>query len=711
MRKMSMESGERSVADENAKNRLIYEKSPYLLQHASNPVDWYPWGDEAFARAEQEDKPVFLSIGYSTCHWCHVMAQESFEDEDVARLLNESFVSIKVDREERPDIDQVYMRACQAMTGRGGWPMTIVMTPDRRPFFAASYIPKESRFGMIGLLDLLPMMRELWESRREEVFESAGKILEGLHESCIPPEGALDGRILMDACKFFESEFDEKNGGFGPAPKFPTAPVLLFLLRMWKRTSDDGLLHMVRHTIEAIRHGGIFDQVGFGVHRYATDESWRIPHFEKMLSDQALLALAATEAFQATGAALFRRTAQDILAYVLRDLRSADGAFFTAEDADSEGEEGLFYLWTASELEQVLEKEDISFTEDVFNVIKGGNFTDESSRMRTGRNILYLDEPEETLAARYGMDIPAFRARVEDIRQALFSRRSMRVRPRRDEKILTDWNGLMIAALATASRAFDNREYLTAAETAARWLLAGLRDGEGRLLHRYREGEAAIAATLDDYAFMIWGLIELYEASFKPQYLKDAIALQAICIEHFWDREAGGFFFTADDAEDLIMRMKVSGDSACPSGNAVMLGNLLRLSRLTGETAFDQRAADIADMFSGTVMQSPTAHAFFLCGLDFAQGPTKEVVVVGRRNAADTSRMVEAIHAAFLPRTVVVCAYAGESEEIGRIAPYVRDLTMIDASATAYVCSNFRCIMPTTSVEAMVGLLRQIESE
>ncbi|MBN1195214.1 MAG: thioredoxin domain-containing protein [Methanomicrobiaceae archaeon] len=706
-----MESEERKCAIGQAKNRLIHEKSPYLLQHACNPVDWYPWGDEAFARAEAEDKPVFLSIGYSTCHWCHVMAHESFEDEEVARLLNESFVCIKVDREERPDIDQVYMRACQAMTGRGGWPMTIIMTPDRRPFYAASYVPKESRFGMIGLLDLLPMMRDLWETRRDEVLESTGKIVEALRESCISPEGALDDGILADACTLFDYEFDEANGGFGPAPKFPSAPVLLFLLRMWKRTSDDGLLHMVRHTIEGIRRGGIFDQVGFGIHRYATDESWRIPHFEKMLADQALLALAATEAFQATGGALFRRTAQDVLTYVLRDLRSPDGAFFSAEDADSEGEEGLFYLWTASELEAVLGKENIAFTADVFNVIKGGNFTDESSRMRTGRNILYFDEPEETLAARYGMNMPAFRARLEYIRQTLFSQRSMRVRPHRDDKTLTDWNGLMIAALATASRAFDNHEYLTAAETAARWLLTVLRDGEGRLLHRYREGEAAIAATLDDYAFMIWGLIELYEASFKPQYLTDAIALQEICIGHFWDGEAGGFFFSADDAEDLIMRMKVSADGAYPSGNAVMFRNLLRLSRLTGDMAFDQRAAELADAFSGAVMQSPTTHAFFLCGLDFAQGPTKEVVVVGRRNASDTSRMIDALHAAFLPRTVVVCAYAGESEEIGRIAPYVRDLTMIDGSATAYVCSGFRCTMPTTSVEAMVGLIRQIESE
>ncbi|KQC05343.1 MAG: hypothetical protein APR53_07995 [Methanoculleus sp. SDB] len=704
-----MENDERTCAVGQARNRLIHEKSPYLLQHACNPVDWYPWGDEAFARAGQENKPVFLSIGYSTCHWCHVMAEESFEDEDVARLLNESFVSIKVDREERPDIDQIYMRACQAMTGRGGWPMTIIMTPDRRPFFAASYIPKESRFGMTGLLDLLPMIRDLWEGRKDEVLESAEKIIEALRESCLPPEGILDDGILMDACSLFESEFDEVNGGFGSAPKFPSAPALMFLLRMWKRTSDDRLLHMVRHTIEAIRQGGIWDQVGFGVHRYAKDSMWRIPHFEKMLSDQAQLALAATEAFQATGGALFRRTAQEILTYALRDLRSPDGAFFTAEDADSEGEEGLFYLWTASELEQVLAKEDVAFTEDVFNVVKGGNFTDESSRMRTGRNILYLDEPEETLAARYGMDMPGFRARVEDISQALFCRRSMRVRPRRDEKILADRNGLMIAALATASRAFDSQDYLTAAETAARWLLEVLRDGDGRLLHRYREGEAAIPASLDDHAFMIWGLIELYEASFKPQYLRQAMELLADCTDRFWDSEKGGYFFTADDAEALIMRMKVSADGEWPSGNAVMLQNLLRLSRITGDMAFDQRASDLTDTFSGAVMQSPTTHAFFLCGLDFAKGPTKEVVVVGRRNAADTSRMVEALHASFLPRTVVVCAYAGESEEIGRIAPYIRDLEMIDASATAYVCSNFRCTMPTTSVEAMVGLLRQIQ--
>ncbi|NYT05847.1 MAG: thioredoxin domain-containing protein [Methanomicrobiales archaeon] len=696
-------------APQEKTNRLRFEKSPYLLQHAGNPVDWYPWGTEAFERAKREDTPVFLSIGYATCHWCHVMARESFSDPGIARMLNESFVCIKVDREERPDIDQIYMHACLLMTGRGGWPLTIVMTPDHRPFFAASYVPKESRFGMVGLLDLLPRLADVWRTRRDEVLESADSIADAIRGLSAPAEGALEESVLDDAYAVFAGMYDREHGGFGTSPKFPSASILLFMLRWWKRTSDDAALAMVRQTIEAIRSGGVFDQIGYGVHRYATDEAWRIPHFEKMLYDQAMLALACTEAFQATGTAFFRRTASELLDYALRDLRSAEGVFYSAEDAESEGEEGRYYTWTMGELQARLGREDAAVAADLFNVVHGGNFPGGASGIHDGRNILYRDEPGENIAARYGMDLPSFLRLEADIRQDLFSLRERRIRPPVDDKILADWNGLMIAALATASDAFDDTEFRNAAEQAAAWMQEHLRDANGRLLHRFRDGEAAIPGTLDDYAFFIWGLIELYAATYAPQYLKDAVSLQAQCDALFWDTENGGYFYTAGDAEPLLVRTKVCEDGAYPSGNAVAFLNLLRLARLTGDMAYESRAADCAAVFAGQVMQAPASHAFFLCGLDFARGPTKEVVVVGPRDNPDTQRMLAALRAAYLPRTIVVWVPAGEGSVIREVAPYTGNLTMQEGKATAYVCHKFRCIMPTTSIEAMLGLIREIE--
>ncbi|MHC5077701.1 MAG: thioredoxin domain-containing protein [Planctomycetota bacterium] len=501
-------------------NRLAGEKSPYLLQHAKNPVHWYPWGKEAFERARKEDKPIFLSIGYSTCHWCHVMAHESFEDPEVARLMNEAFVNIKVDREERPDIDGIYMKFCLMMTGSGGWPLTIVMTPDKKAFFAGTYFPKRSVPGRIGMMDLVPRLRDLWRTRKEEICASAEEVLSVAKRSAdfTPGEG-LAVSDLKRATRQLAARFDEKRGGFGTAPKFPSPHHLLFLLRYWKRTGDSQALHMVERTLQAMGRGGIWDHVGFGFHRYATDADWRVPHFEKMLYDQAGLAMAYTEAFQATQKPAYARTAKEILTYVLRDLKSPEGGFYSAEDADSEGEEGKFYLWKRDEIVALLGKEEGEWVSKALSVREDGNFAEEATGRKTGANILFLSpSPSDAEREAGGMDLP-FEERLEAARRRLYEARERRVHPFKDTKILTDWNGLMIAALAKASQAFGKEEYAKAARDAATFILQTLRGPDGRLLHRYRDGEAGLPAHVDDYAFLIWGLIELAEATFETPFL------------------------------------------------------------------------------------------------------------------------------------------------------------------------------------------------
>ena len=510
-------------------NRLIREKSPYLLQHAQNPVDWYPWGEEAFERARSEDKPVFLSIGYATCHWCHVMERESFEDQEAAELLNDTFVSIKVDREERPDIDAIYMSVCQMLTGSGGWPLTIMMTSDRKPFFAATYIPKQGRAGRPGLMELVPQVANLWRTRRTELLRSSEQIADRLKETAtLLPGKALGEPVLKEAYKSLVQHFDARYGGFGDAPKFPSPHNLLFLLRYAKRSGDQLAAQMVEKTLQAMRFGGIYDHIGFGFHRYATDQAWLVPHFEKMLYDQATLAMAYTEAYQFTGKGEYERTTREIFAYVLRDMRSDEGCFFSAEDADSEGEEGKFYVWTEQELEEVLGSEDGRLITKVFNTRPAGNFSEEATGRRAGANILHLKQPLDSLASNLGLTSDQLATSVEGARKKLFEARRTRVHPLKDDKVLTDWNGLMIAALAKGAHAFNDAEYGDAAKKAMEFILQRMRDKDGRLLHRFRDGETSIQANLDDYAFTIWALIELYELTFLSGYLRDALALTVI---------------------------------------------------------------------------------------------------------------------------------------------------------------------------------------
>lgn len=679
-------------------NRLITEESPYLLQHAYNPVQWYPWGEEAFEAARKWDRPIFLSVGYSTCHWCHVMAHESFEDAEVAELLNQSFICIKVDREERPDIDHMYMAVAIGMTGRGGWPLTVIMTPEKRPFFAATYIPKNGRYGQTGMMELIPKIKEIWDTDRNELLGSADRILDHLRQSqnlAGKPED-LDITYLARGYQSLASIYDAKNGGFGTAPKFPAPHNILFLLRYWLRTGDDQTLEMVETTLQAMRMGGIFDHVGFGFHRYSTDAEWSIPHFEKMLYDQALLAIAYTEAYQATGKEEYARTAREILDYVLRDMTDSLGGFYSAEDADSEGEEGKFYSWTAEELKEVLDKEDFKLLIRLYDVHERGNY-------ELGRNILrQISSFGDAAAVLKKPEIELYNS-WNRIRAELFQARAGRIRPLKDDKILTDWNGLMIAALAKAAQALDEPQYAAAAKRAADFLCDKMQDSEGRLLHRYRS-TAGLQANLDDYAFLVWGLIDLYETVFEVKYLESALQLNQTMMESFWDADLGGLFFSPEDGEALPLRRKEYYDGALPSGNSVAMQNLLRLMHLTGDLALEKPAVDLCRAAFAALGGQPAGQTMLLCALDYALGPTREVALVGNADDSGITEMLRTIRSRFLPNKAVVLIFG---REIARISPFAGELVQLEGKATAYICRDHVCQLPTTSPERMTDLLEK----
>ncbi|MBA7501149.1 hypothetical protein ES704_03911 [subsurface metagenome] len=688
-------------------NRLLLEKSPYLLQHAANPVDWYPWGPEAFEKARNENKPIFLSIGYSTCHWCHVMKRESFEDPEVARLMNDAFISIKVDREERPDIDAVYMMVSQMMTGGGGWPLTIIMTPDKKPFFVATYIPKETRFGRMGMLELVPHISELWATRRDEITDDAARITAALRDASeYAPGEDLDPTLERIAFDELTNRFDEEHGGFGSAPKFPPGHTLLFLLRYWKRTGNPRPLQIVEETLGAMRQGGIYDQVGFGFHRYSTDSAWLVPHFEKMLYDQAMLTMAYTETYQATGKEEYAATVREIIHYVLRDMTDPQGAFYTAEDAESEGEEGRFYVWTEDEIRQALDKGDADLATRLFSVETAGNFEGGMTGKKTGRNIFHLRDSFKEFTSRLGIPDKELGGKVQAIRSKLLAVREKRSRLHRDDKIITDWNGLMVAALAKAARVMDEPSYATAAGRSLDFILRNLRDPEGRLLHRYRDGEAALPAHLDDYTFLIWGLLELYETTFEARYLQSALDLNKRVIEYFWDEEDGGFYLTADDSETLLVRPKEVYDGAVPSGNSVAMLNLLRLSSITGDADLEEKAAQIGRTFSQRVKSAPAAYTQLMVALDFAIGPSYELILSGDSKADDTKVMLKALRQQFVPNKVVVLhPTEQDSPDIDMLLEFLKDYPSIDGKATAYVCLDYACKLPTTDAETMVRLL------
>ena len=699
---------------ERTHNRLISEQSPYLLQHANNPVDWYPWGEEAFQKARREDKPIFLSIGYSTCHWCHVMEEESFSDPDVGRRMNEVFVSIKVDREERPDIDGIYMAVCQMMEGRCGWPLTLVMTPDRKPFFAGTYIPKESRFGSLGLMELISDIESLWKAERERVRNSADKLTEVLQRiSRISPSEEPGKQTLEQAYRELEAQFDDQHGGFGRAPKFPQASTLLFLLRYWKRTGEDSALMMVEKTLQEMRKGGIYDHLGYGFHRYATDSGWVVPHFEKMLYDQALLAMVYTEAYQATGKESYAGTAREIFTYVLRDMRAPEGGFYSAEDADSEGEEGKFYLWEWDEVQRVLGSREAEWVNKVFSVEKAGNFEhaaglshEKEGGRDQGNNILHIKKPVSVEARALNVPDEDVVRRLEKARQKLLAARDHRVRPYRDDKQLTDWNGIMIASLAKGARVLGDPDYATAAMKAADFITAHVQDDQGRLLHRYRQGDSAIPAMINDYAFLVWGLIELYETTFKPKYLRLALSLTEDMLKDFWDETNGGFFFVRDDSREQIVRRKEIRDGALPSGNSVAAWNLSRLGRMTGNTRLEEKAASVSRAFSSMLTRSPSSFCQMMVALEFVYGTPQEVIFVGDSESMETKKMLNALRRIFLPNKVVLLKPTEErSPEIVNLAGYTRNFKKLKDRTTAYVCNNYLCRQPTTDIRTMLSQL------
>jgi uncharacterized protein len=684
-------------------NQLINEKSPYLLQHAHNPVDWHAWSDETFAIAKAQNKPVFLSIGYATCHWCHVMERESFEDEEAARYLNEVFVCIKVDREERPDIDAVYMAVCQMLTGSGGWPLTIFMTPEKKPFFAATYLPKRSRFGRAGLIELCQQIRQLWVNQIDKIEESAAGISAQLgkvfaYSSADEPDASL----LDQAFNLIKRKYDPEHGGFESAPKFPTPHRLLFLLRYYHHSRDSNALEMVTKTLTAMRLGGIWDHVGFGFHRYSTDARWLVPHFEKMLYDQALIAPVFLETHQITKDPFYAETAEEIFSYVLRDMTSPAGAFYSAEDADSEGAEGKFYTWTLGEFRRVLGEADAERWEKILRLSPDGNFADEATRRKNGSNILHLTAPLEKWAQKLDLPPAELRQEWQRIRMKLFQFREQRIHPLKDDKILADWNGLMIAALAQAARVLNRSEYAAAARKAAEFILATMRRDDGRLYHRFRDGELAVDAHAADYAFLIHGLLSLFQATQNLDFAETAKSLQEKMLADFWDDEKGGFFSTPQNSRDLPVRPKELYDGAIPSANSVALYNLLLLSRLSGDPQWENKAQAQVRAFAGTVKSQPTAFAYFLCALDFALRPGQEVVIAGSQTAVDTRKLLSALNLDFAPHQVTLVKSDQNAARLAEFAGYTDGLQVIAGQATAHLCRNGSCTGSTSDAEVMV---------
>ncbi|ACL69885.1 thioredoxin domain-containing protein [Halothermothrix orenii] len=681
-------------------NRLINEKSPYLLQHAHNPVDWYPWGNDAFMKAKSEDKPIFLSIGYSTCHWCHVMERESFKDEEVARLLNENFISIKVDREERPDIDAVYMNVCQALTGSGGWPLTILLTPDKKPFFGGTYIPKNSRGGRMGLIDLLSRVTELWSKNNEKIIKNADKITSSIQRSMTDDsykghkETSLGKNTLEKAFDDLKVVFDVEYGGFGTAPKFPIPHQLIFLLHYWYRTGNDMALYMVEKTLTAMRCGGIFDHIGYGFHRYSTDRKWILPHFEKMLYDQALLTYSYSEAYLATENKKFLTTIKEIIDYVRRELKSDRGGFYSAQDAESEGVEGKYYTWSVKEIENILGKQADRFIE-TYSLKSDGNFIDEATGKKTGKNVLYLRNYKEEVEE------------LKKEREKLFKVRQRRRPPFKDDKILTDWNGLMIAGLARAGQATGEIEYITMAREAADFIINNLYSSDNRLYHRFRKGEVSIKGNLNDYAFFIWGLLELYQDTFEVKYLKKALKLIDQQLNYFWDNKNGGFYFTPDDEEEILVRQKEIYDGATPSGNSVSIWNLYRIGHLTGNSDYEEIAENILRVFSDKIKNDPASYSMALIGLNSLLGPGYDVVVVGDKNKAKTHKILYSLKNEYIPNVNTLFKPAHNGKILTELGPFIENYHMINNLPTIYVCKDYSCRRPTNNVDEAISMLKK----
>ena len=688
-------------------NKLINSQSPYLLQHAYNPVAWFPWSDEAFEKAKKENKPIFLSIGYSTCHWCHVMEHESFEDSTVAELMNQNFINIKVDREEMPEVDHLYMSVCQAMTGGGGWPLTIVMTPDKEPFFAGTYFPKVGRSKRPGMLQLIPSLANAWSSKQGEIQKSIDKIQDYLiriNTSTLGDE--WDETIIRNAFSEYASRYDPDYGGFGRAPKFPSPHNLIFLLRYGKLYNETTSRSMVQKTLSKMRLGGIFDHIGLGFHRYSTDKRWFLPHFEKMLYDQALIAMAYIEAYQLTGSSEYANVADEIFTYVLRDMTDTNGGFYSAEDADSEGEEGIFYVWSQEQLINILGKKDGKTFTKIYGFNEYGNFHDEATGKLTGKNIPHFSIEKNLIAKSLGLNIKEFDSFIKSSRMKLFAEREKRIHPLKDDKILTDWNGLMIAALALGGQVLDNDSYLRAAKNSAEYVLESLRDKNGRLMKRSRLGKAGLDPHIDDYAFMVWGLLNLYEATFEITFLESAINLTEIMIEDFID-EDGGFFIGSKYSEKLLVRAKDSYDGALPSGNSVAVMNLFRIGRITGNEKWSEIADSTLRAFTVQAQKSPAGFSHMISAFMFDFKDPREIVIVTNKDDNKTKDILKKIQLSYSPNTIILYKNISDAEKIENIAPWIKDHQPLGEKITYYVCKNHSCKQPTTNLDIALKYLNE----
>lgn len=675
-------------------NRLINEKSPYLLQHAYNPVNWFPWGNEAFEKAKTEDKPIFLSIGYSTCHWCHVMERESFEDDEVAEVLNNYFISIKVDKEERPDIDSIYMSVCQALTGSGGWPMTIIMTSDKKPFYAGTYFPKTSMYGRPGLMDVLYSAQKAWRTRKDELINSSKTIVEAVSKSeYIRDKEKLSEGTLKNGYRELRNNFDPVFGGFGDSPKFPIPHNLLYLLRYNYIYGENESLEILEKTLESMYKGGIFDHIGFGFSRYSVDRKWLVPHFEKMLYDNALLALAYTEAFHAVKKNFYKEVADKVFTYVLRDMTSPEGGFFSAEDADSEGIEGKFYLWEYNEIINILGDEDGRFFCNYYNITLEGNFEKKNIPNLISTD-LYEIEDDKIL-----------KNKLNILRDKLFQEREKRIHPHKDDKILTSWNGLMIAALSYGGRVFKNKNYIEAAKRAVEFILNNLVREDGRLLARYRDGEAAYLGYLEDYAFLIWGLIEIYESTLEDVYLSKALELNSEMLRLFSD-EKGGFFLYGTDSEELIIRPKEIYDGAIPSGNSTAAYNLIRLARITGDSTLEEEAQNVFHIFTGTISNNPSSYSLALIAFMFNFKATKEIVIAGDKYDSNAQKYIEIINEKYLPLSTLILN--NKKEALLEKLKSLNDKQMLENKTTVYICQNFTCGIPISDEEELRDALNRI---
>lgn len=685
-------------------NRLAREKSPYLLQHATNPVSWFPWGEEAFAKARSEDKPVFLSIGYSTCHWCHVMAHESFEDADVAALMNETFINIKVDREERPDIDNTYMTVCQLITGQGGWPLTLILTPEKKPFYAATYLPKHSLPNRIGMLDFVPAIAGAWKNERSRVEETAQRISDGFRKTLDLGRSrtSVSPEIIEQTVNQLSARFDPEHGGFGQAPKFPSPHNILFLLNHYQITGSANSLSMAESTLTGMRQGGIWDHIGFGFHRYSTDAEWLVPHFEKMLHDQALLLLAYAEAWNVTGKPFYMQTAIEISSYVHNRLTSPGGGFYSAEDADSEGEEGKFYLWSTDEIRETVSQDEADLFMETYHFEEEGNFHEEATGRKTGKNI-----PHRIPSGSGGSGYPLTDSVSDKLRSALDTlrtTRNKRVPPFLDDKILTDWNSLMIAALARAGTVCNEPDFIRTAEKAWNHIHDHCFE-YGFLKHMSKEGDAGINGMADDYAFLVWGLIELYQATLKPVFLESAIQLQNRMDQLFYDDEHGGYYFTSRESEQLMGRQKEIYDGAIPSSNSVSVRNNYYLSALTGSASHMNRALQILTAFSEQIEDAPAGYVFALDAFQLLNAERAEIVITAAASDAQAEEMADLCRNEMPPGSVILLLTEQNQALLQTLAPFTKNFKISETPAV-YICKNYSCKRPVTTAEEVVQTLR-----